>query len=246
MTGRSIAARLPFYYGWVVVGVAFVTMSVGVSARTSFSLLFPSILDEFGWERGVTAGAFSIGFAASVMLVPTLGFVMTRFGPQVMIPAGAAITATGLVCATLATTPIEFYLTLGFMTVTFAVTMSYAATRCSSRPGSSAAAAWPPGSRSPASASAPSSSCPGCSGSSKPRAGGMPVCRSPCFSWPWSSRSMSSPSEGIRPRSGSNPTGTTGAGTSPAPRDSTPWSTGAGPPPSGRSPAPCGRPASGG
>ena len=126
MTGRSIAARLPFYYGWVVVGVAFVTMSVGVSARTSFSLLFPSILDEFGWERGVTAGAFSIGFAASVMLVPTLGFVMTRFGPQVMIPAGAAITATGLVCATMATTPVEFYLTLGFMTVSFAVTMSYA------------------------------------------------------------------------------------------------------------------------
>lgn len=126
MNGRSIAARLPFYYGWAVVGIAFVTMSVGVSARTSFSLLFPPILDEFGWERGVTAAAFSIGFAASVMLVPTLGFVMTRFGPRVMIPTGAAITATGLVCATMATTPVEFYLTLGVMTVSFAVSMSYA------------------------------------------------------------------------------------------------------------------------
>ena len=101
-------------------------MSVGVSARTSFSLLFPPILDEFGWARGVTAAAFSIGFAASVMLVPTLGFVMTRFGPRVMIPTGAAITATGLVCATMATTPVEFYLTLGVMTVSFAVSMSYA------------------------------------------------------------------------------------------------------------------------
>ena len=126
MTGSSLAARLPFYYGWVVVGIAFVTMSVGVSARTSFSLLFPPILDEFGWERGVTAAAFSIGFAASVMLVPTLGFVVTRFGPRVMIPAGATMTATGLACATLSSTPAEFYLTLGVMTVSFAVTMSYA------------------------------------------------------------------------------------------------------------------------
>ncbi len=126
MNGRTLAARLPFYYGWAVVGIAFVTMSVGVSARTSFSLFFPPILDEFGWERGVTAAAFSMGFAASVMLVPTLGFVVTRFGPRVMIPAGATITAAGLVCATMATTPVEFYLTLGVMTVSFAVSMSYA------------------------------------------------------------------------------------------------------------------------
>ncbi len=50
-----LAARLPFFYGWVIVAVAFVTMGVGVNARTAFSLLFPPILDEFGWERGVTA-----------------------------------------------------------------------------------------------------------------------------------------------------------------------------------------------
>src|SRR5262249_54988437 len=32
-----IALRLPFFYGWVVIAVAFVTMGVGVNARTSFS-----------------------------------------------------------------------------------------------------------------------------------------------------------------------------------------------------------------
>ena len=37
-------------------------MAIGVNARTAFSLLFPQILDEFGWDRGVTAGAFSFGF----------------------------------------------------------------------------------------------------------------------------------------------------------------------------------------
>ena len=56
---------MPFFYGWVVVAVAFVTMALGVNARTTFSLLFPPILDEFGWPRGVTAGAFSFGFLVS-------------------------------------------------------------------------------------------------------------------------------------------------------------------------------------
>jgi len=29
---------LPFFYGWVSVAIAFVTMGVGVNARTAFSL----------------------------------------------------------------------------------------------------------------------------------------------------------------------------------------------------------------
>jgi hypothetical protein len=47
--------RLPFFYGWLIVAVTFVTMAIGVNARTAFSLFFPPIISEFGWERGVTA-----------------------------------------------------------------------------------------------------------------------------------------------------------------------------------------------
>src|SRR6266478_5813808 len=70
--------RLPFFYGWVIVAVVFVTMGVGVNARIAFSLLFPPILDEFGWERGVTAGRFSFGFGVSAGLSPLLGRQMDR------------------------------------------------------------------------------------------------------------------------------------------------------------------------
>ena len=77
MTTR-VLARLPFFYGWVIVAVVFVTMGVGVNARTAFSLLFPPILDEFGWDRGVTAGAFSFGFIVSAALSPSLGKLMDR------------------------------------------------------------------------------------------------------------------------------------------------------------------------
>lgn len=52
------------FYGWVIVGIAFVTMALSVTARTSFSLLLPPMLDEFAWDRAEVAGAFSLVFSA--------------------------------------------------------------------------------------------------------------------------------------------------------------------------------------
>ena len=52
------AARLPFFFGWVIIAAAFVTVAFGVTARTAFSLMFPPMVDEFGWDRGLAAGAF--------------------------------------------------------------------------------------------------------------------------------------------------------------------------------------------
>ena len=60
----------------ILLGLAFVTMAFGVNARTAFSLFFPPLLDEFGWDRGVTAGAFSFGFLVSAVMSPTLGRLM--------------------------------------------------------------------------------------------------------------------------------------------------------------------------
>ena len=97
--------RLPIFYGWVVVAVVFVTMAVGVNARTTFSLLFPPILDEFGWERGITAGAFSFGFLVSAVLSPSLGRLMDRRGPRVVCELGVLLIGGGLLLATLITRP---------------------------------------------------------------------------------------------------------------------------------------------
>src|SRR5207245_2177881 len=105
--------RLPFFYGWVIVAVVFVTMGIGVNARTAFSLLFPPILDEFGWERGVTAGAFSFGFLVSAGLSPMLGRLMDRRGPRVVIELGVLLIGLGMLLATVVTQPWHLYATLG-------------------------------------------------------------------------------------------------------------------------------------
>src|SRR5215472_11945232 len=124
-SGASILPRLPSFYGWVIVAVAFVTMGVGVNARTAFSLLFPPILGEFGWERGVTAGAFSFGFLVSAVLSPSLGRLMDRRGPRVVMELGVALMVVGLFLATLIRAPWHLYATLGVLVGGGSVCLGY-------------------------------------------------------------------------------------------------------------------------
>ena len=113
------------FYGWVIVSVVFVSMAVGVNARTAFSLLFPPILDEFGWDRGLTAGAFSFGFIVSAVLSPSLGRLMDRRGPRVVMELGAFAIALGLLLATQVERPWQLYATLGFLVGGGSVCLGY-------------------------------------------------------------------------------------------------------------------------
>ncbi len=121
----NFAHRLPFFYGWVVIAIAFVTMAIGANARTSFSLLFPPILDEFGWSRGSISATFSIGFISSILMTPVIGALMDRYGPRWVLPLGAIQVSAGLALATISTEPWHFYLTLGILVVGGSVFMSY-------------------------------------------------------------------------------------------------------------------------
>ncbi|HYF60163.1 MAG TPA: MFS transporter [Burkholderiaceae bacterium] len=120
-----LAQRLPFYYGWLVVAVVFVTMAVAVNARTAFSLLYPPILDEFGWDRAVTAGVFSFGFMVSAFMSPVLGRLIDSRGPRFTCEIGVFATAAGLLLATLATQPWHLYLTLGVLVGLGSVCLGY-------------------------------------------------------------------------------------------------------------------------
>src|ERR1700734_36377 len=118
--------RLPFFYGWIIIAVTFVTMAIGVNARTAFSLFFPPIIDEFGWERGVTAGAFSFGFLVSAAVSPLIGRLMDRFGPRSVMELGVALMAAGLLLAPLTTQPWHLYLTIGVLVGGGSVCLGYA------------------------------------------------------------------------------------------------------------------------
>jgi MFS family permease len=102
---RPRAGAAPFFYGWVLVAIGFVTMAVGVNARTAFSLLFPAVLDEFGWDRGLTAGAFSFGFLVSAVVTPFVGRLMDLRGPRLVVEIGVVAMGIGLLLGSLVHEP---------------------------------------------------------------------------------------------------------------------------------------------
>jgi MFS family permease len=110
---RRSGIQPPFFYGWLLVAIAFVTMGVGVNARTAFSLLFPAILDEFGWDRSIIAGAFSFGFLVSAVVTPFVGRLMDLRGPRIVVELGVITMSAGLILACIVSTPWQLYLTLG-------------------------------------------------------------------------------------------------------------------------------------
>jgi MFS family permease len=124
LTAR-LANRLPFFFGWIIIAVAFVTVALGVTARTAFSLMFPPIVDEFGWDRGLAAGAFSFGFLLSALASPVVGRLVDTRGPRFVIEGGVLITAAGLIGATWIAAPWQLYATLGLLVGIGANCISY-------------------------------------------------------------------------------------------------------------------------
>ncbi len=119
--------RLPIFYGWLLVAAAFVTMAIGVNARTAFSLLFPPILAEFDWDRGVTSGVFSFGFLVSAIVTPIVGRAIDRRGPRVVVETGVILLGSGLLLATLAESIWQLYATLGVLVGAGANLLGYTA-----------------------------------------------------------------------------------------------------------------------
>jgi MFS family permease len=92
--------RIHFFYGWVVVGITVVSVTLIYGIRHSFSVFFPSILDEFGWGRGSTAIMFSLNILIYGFLAPVAGSLGDRWKPSRVMPIG--ITFLGLTTASCA------------------------------------------------------------------------------------------------------------------------------------------------
>src|SRR5215813_40639 len=126
-SSRHWSSHLPFYFGWLIVAVAFATMAIGVTARTAFSLLLPPLIDEFGWDRGLAAGAFSFGFLLGAMLGPITGRLMDICGPRVVIGTGVVLMSLGLFAAPTIQHPWQLYATLGALVAVGAGFSTYTA-----------------------------------------------------------------------------------------------------------------------
>ncbi len=111
--GRPIASRFPFYYGWVIVAVTFVSMIVAYGIWWSFPVFYIAILDEFGWSRAATAGIFTAGSVVYGIGSFVSGMLVDKFGARRVLPAAALILTAGCVISSVSNQIWHFLIAYG-------------------------------------------------------------------------------------------------------------------------------------
>jgi MFS family permease len=113
-----------FFYGWVVTGVALVSMSYWFGLRTTFSIFFVALIDDFHWGRAETAGVQSVAMVAYTIAAPLTGILVDRIGLRKVVLPGIVLMGVGLFLCSRIQTITEFYLFYGVIVGTGVTSLS--------------------------------------------------------------------------------------------------------------------------
>ena len=87
---------LPFYYGWFVVALCFMTTLISAGVRSSPSVLIHPLEAEFGWSRALIASAISMNLLLFGVAAPISGYLIDRFGPRKVMLGSISLLITGV------------------------------------------------------------------------------------------------------------------------------------------------------
>ncbi len=102
-----------FFYGYIIVVVAFLLMLMMWGAYYSFGIFFEPLLAEFGWTKAMTSGAFSLSFFLTGILGVFAGRLTDRFGPRVVLTVGGFFLGLGYLLVSQTSTVWQLYLFYG-------------------------------------------------------------------------------------------------------------------------------------
>ncbi len=106
-------STLPFFYGWIIVGLGMLSMGFWTGIRSSFSVFYVALLDEFHWSRGGGAGVQSLAFIVYLVLSPIIGGLIDRHGPRRVILPGIVVLCAGLLLSSRTNSLGQFYFFYG-------------------------------------------------------------------------------------------------------------------------------------
>src|SRR3954467_6306197 len=83
---RLVAARLPIFYGWVVLACL---CCAGIArqgpAVATLTVFVEPLTREFGWSRTALSGAVSLGGLLAAMVSPLIGPMLDRRGSRLVL-----------------------------------------------------------------------------------------------------------------------------------------------------------------
>ncbi|MSO90228.1 MAG: MFS transporter [Acetobacteraceae bacterium] len=112
---RLLIPRLPFFYGWVVLGcVCLAGFARQGPAVAVLSVFVTPMTEEFGWSRAAISGAVSLGGVLAAIVSPMLGPVLDRSGARLVLCLAVLGTGVASLALSLTQSLAMFYLLFCF------------------------------------------------------------------------------------------------------------------------------------
>jgi MFS family permease len=110
-----LALRLPFFYGWVIVGICFLTVFlVGTTSFWGMTVFVGPIHDDTGWSNGSILGALALRSIVAAFTGLIAGhFVDRRNGAKVLLLAGVVIDGASMLSLRWVQSPEQFLFMYG-------------------------------------------------------------------------------------------------------------------------------------
>ena len=112
-THKRPPISLPFYYGWFVISLCFLTTLTSAGVRSSPSVLIHPLEAEFGWSRTLIASAVSMNLLLFGVAAPISGWLIDRLGPRKVMLGSLSLLIVGVSGTMMMTQFWQFFLVWG-------------------------------------------------------------------------------------------------------------------------------------
>jgi sugar phosphate permease len=108
---RLLSGRLPFFYGWVILGcLCCAGFSRQGPAVATLSIFVEPLTREFGWSRAALSGAVSLGGVLAALTSPLIGPLVDRYGSRAALSLAVLATGAAMLLLSLTQSLLVFYL----------------------------------------------------------------------------------------------------------------------------------------
>lgn len=104
-----------FFFGWYLVGLMAVSMTLVYGVRNAFSVFFGPVIDEFGWFRGSTSIMLALNILVYGLMAPFAGILVDRWKPRMVSIIGIFILILSTALCSLSSQLWHFYLLFGII-----------------------------------------------------------------------------------------------------------------------------------
>ena len=108
---RLLSGRLPFFYGWVVLGclccAGFARQGPAVA---TLSIFVEPLTREFAWSRAALSGAVSLGGVLAALVSPPIGPLVDRYGSRIALSLAVLVIGVAMMLLSLTPSLLVFYL----------------------------------------------------------------------------------------------------------------------------------------